>query len=387
MNNTDKERIARTVALMSLFLFVNALVPAKGQGLGGLLHRISKPGHGHSRDTGKKGDNLDSLIHLKPYYGPKKRIAVMSLDVKISTNTLAPQQQQGGSNGSNTIDIPPPTDLGTGLTEMLTTALVHTHRFILLERAALQDIQAEQQLGTSGALNPATVPKTGALLGAQALVRGAVTEYSYQESSTGAGGILGRIGLSHADSTAMVGMDIRLYDTTTGQILNSVHAVGRARSSATSVNYTDQNINVGSQAFSQSPIGEACRRAIAQAVLFICSKMAAVPWQGRIADIEPGDNNGPATLYINAGKDAGLKVGDKLEILKPGHDIVDPDTQTVIGHVKDVPEGAGHIQETRDHIAIVAVDSGTGFQVGDAVRFINPSTTADNAAGVSASSP
>ncbi len=333
------------------------------QSLGNLLghHKLITNG-------GHKPEHDSVSVTLPPYFGPKQRIAVMGLDSKISTTTASDPVQQGGAVTTTTVQIPPPADLGTGLTEMLVTALQKTHRFILLERTALQDIQAEQQLGTGGALNPATAPKAGSLLGAQALVRGAITEYSFAESSVGGGGILGNLGISHSSMRAMIALDVRLYDTTTGEILNSVHAVGHASSSGTSVNYTNSNLAVGTTAFSQSPLGEACRRALAKAVLFICKSMVALPWEGRIADVEADGSS--ITLYLNAGQDDGIKTGDTLAILKPGHSIVDPSTRTVIGHVKDVAEGNAHVVEVKPKLSILAVDSGSGFSVGDVVRML-----------------
>ncbi|HLI47686.1 MAG TPA: CsgG/HfaB family protein [Chthonomonas sp.] len=314
---------------------------------------------------------MEALRKLPPYYGPRKRLGVMNMDVKVTATSYTSPTPSGGTVTTTTIQIPPPTDFGTGLTEMLTTALVESKRFVVLERSALQDIQAEQQLGASGGVNPTAAPKTGQLLGAQALIRGAVTEYSFEESSLGAGGVLGRaLGLSTGHSTAMVGIDVRIYDVVTGEVIDSVHAVGRATASGTAISYNKGDVGLTMDAVSNTPLGEAVRRAIAQAVLFICNRMQAVPWEGRIADVEMGDNN-TQDLYLNAGTDAGLQVGDKLDILHPGHAIVDPDTQTVIGRTKDVEAGQAHIVEVRDHISILAVDSGSGFQVGDVVHFIS----------------
>ncbi|CEK19694.1 CsgG/HfaB family protein [Chthonomonas calidirosea] len=314
---------------------------------------------------------MEALRKLPPYYGPRKRIGVMNMDVAVTATSYTAPTSNGGSVTTTSVQIPPPTDFGMGLTEMLTTALIDSKRFVVLERSALQDIQSEQQLGASGGVNPNSAPKTGQLLGAQVLIRGAVTEYSFEESRVGAGGVLGRaLGLARRHSTAMVGIDVRLYDVATGEVIDSVHAVGRATASGTAIFYNKGDVGLTMAAVSNTPLGEAVRRAIAQAVLFICNRMQAVPWEGRIADIEMGDNNSQ-DLYLNAGSDAGLQVGDKLDILHPGHAIVDPDTQTVIGRTKDVEVGQAHIVEVRDHIAILAADSGSGFQVGDVVHFIS----------------
>lgn len=316
---------------------------------------------------------MEALRKLPPYYGPRIRLGVMNMDVKVTATTTSTPTPSGGSVSTTTIVIPPPTDFGTGLTELLTTVLIQSKRFVVLERSALQDIQAEQQLGASGGVNPNTAPKTGQLLGAQALIRGAVTEYSFQESNVGVGGLLGKLGLSSGHSTAMVGIDVRIYDVATGEVIDSVHAVGHASSNGTAIAYNNADVGLTMDAISNTPLGEAVRRAIAQAVLFICNRMQKIPWEGRIADIEMGDNN-TQDIYINAGADAGLKVGDRLQILHPGHPIVDPDTQTVIGRTKDVEAGVGHIVEVRDHISILAMDNGAGVQVGDVVHFLGPGT-------------
>ena len=45
------------------------------------------------------------------------------------------------------------------MTEMLTTALTKSERFVVLERAALDKVTAEQDLGASGRVNPEFAPK------------------------------------------------------------------------------------------------------------------------------------------------------------------------------------------------------------------------------------
>src|SRR5262245_59969000 len=53
------------------------------------------------------------------YYGPKQRIAVTEFEVKITGVGAAPTGIPPGA------DIAPPGDLGTGMAEMLATALTH----------------------------------------------------------------------------------------------------------------------------------------------------------------------------------------------------------------------------------------------------------------------
>ena len=187
-------------------------------------------------------------LSLPPWTGPKKRLGVMDLDVKVATTTAVQPTTSGGAVSTTTVSIPPPSDFGSGLTEMLTTSLFDSKRFILLERKALADIQAEQALGTRGATSADSKAEAGKLLGAQALIRGAVTEFTYNQSSTG-GSVtaLKGIGIGASKAEAAVVLDIRIYDATTGVILDSIKAEGRAKSSSTSldINRDDLQMSAG----------------------------------------------------------------------------------------------------------------------------------------------
>ena len=65
--------------------------------------------------------------------------------------------------------------LGKGLQSMLTTDLSAVDAISLVERARLNEIQAEIQLGESGALDPDTAVRFGQLAGASHLIAGSFT--------------------------------------------------------------------------------------------------------------------------------------------------------------------------------------------------------------------
>jgi curli biogenesis system outer membrane secretion channel CsgG len=100
----------------------------------------------------------------------KTRIAVTAFENKV--------KQPSGD---------PSWKIGEGLAEMLTSELVKTGQFIVVERQGLGDVVGEQALGQSGLVRGETVARPGQLLGAQVVVRGAVTEFEEQASGGGAG--------------------------------------------------------------------------------------------------------------------------------------------------------------------------------------------------------
>lgn len=301
---------------------------------------------------------------ISNYTGPKKRLGIMDMEVKVmATSAIAPTTS-GGVVQTTTISMPPPSDFGTGLTEMLTTALIDTGRFVCLERKAITDIQSEQMLTDSGLVDPTSAAPKGSLLGAQVLIRGAVTEYSYNSSSTGgSASFLSGIGIASSKSEAMVVLDVRIYDVATGVILDSVKADGKAKSSGVALEIDKEGWQMSGSQFKQSPLGEATREAIEKAVKFICERMEIVPWEGRIAELD-GD-----TMYLNAGSQIGLKVGDTLQIIRPGQPIVDPETRVVIGRKKDTILGKCRITEIMEKLSIAEPVEGCSWEVNDIVRF------------------
>ncbi len=66
---------------------------------------------------------------------------------------------------------------GEIVAEWLITALVKTGRFDVVERAQLQRILQEQQLGMSGVINQETAAKVGQLLGVKVIITGAVIQF------------------------------------------------------------------------------------------------------------------------------------------------------------------------------------------------------------------
>lgn len=68
------------------------------------------------------------------------------------------------------------TKIGETLSEMLTTALIQTNRFNVMERAQLQKVLEEQSLGQTGTLDSETAVEVGKLIGVEAVVMGSVSQ-------------------------------------------------------------------------------------------------------------------------------------------------------------------------------------------------------------------
>jgi curli biogenesis system outer membrane secretion channel CsgG len=107
---------------------------------------------------------------------------------------------------------------GHDLSGMLTNELAATEKFRMVERAKLDSVLAEQDLGASGRVAKSSAAKVGKLTGAKYLVMGTVS--AYQEKTQGGGGGLsfGGISLGGRKDDAYISIDVRVVDTTTGEV-------------------------------------------------------------------------------------------------------------------------------------------------------------------------
>ncbi len=114
-------------------------------------------------------------------------------------------------------------NLGAAAADELTTQLLQTGKFTVIERAQLAAVLGEQDLGASGRVTSATAAKVGELLGVQLLFTGSITQFSVQRTSIGFRGIGGSY--SNAESV----LDVRLINTTSGEILLTAEGQGNKR--------------------------------------------------------------------------------------------------------------------------------------------------------------
>jgi len=90
------------------------------------------------------------------YTGPKRRIGVVDFAVKSGYGDKR---------------------LGTAASDVLITELAKTGKFVVVEREKLDKLMEEQKLQAAGPIDPRTVANVGKVLGLNAIVTGAVSEF------------------------------------------------------------------------------------------------------------------------------------------------------------------------------------------------------------------
>ncbi len=316
-----------------------------------LIACLSMPVYAYDPMSGDQSDS-DSRPSKKsapaeavyaPYTGPKKRVAVTKFDNKVQ-----------GTYGS--------WNIGDGMAEQLTTALIKTGRFVVVERQALQDVLGEQELGQTGVIKKETAAKVGQVLGAQIIVRGVVSEFEQAESGGGGGIGIGGFRIGGKSSNAHVGIDIRLIDATSGQVLTSHNAVGKVESSGVSVGVSRGIVDFGADSFKNAPIGQATRQAIEDAVKFIVDTMETVPFTAKVIKIEG------KKIYINIGSNMNVRSGTKMYAYSIGEDLVDPDTGLRLGADEKLL-GTVEVQDVQSKFSIGYMVSGNGpLKRGDVLK-------------------
>jgi curli biogenesis system outer membrane secretion channel CsgG len=251
--------------------------------------------------------------------------------------------------------------LGSGVADMLATALVKSGKFAVIERQELDKLVEEQKLGESGLVTAQTAPKVGQLLGAELFVVGAVTECGTKESNIGGGVSVFGGGLKTKKARTVV--DIRLINTSTGEIIASEAEEGTESTTGVAVRYENMDFN-NQDSWDNTDIGKATREAVNKTIDLISNNMEKIPWSGKIIKV-----NTDGTVLMKPGSEGNVATGMVFYVVRKGEDIKDPDTGLSLGAEESK---VGKVKATEDMLRGKAMKAtileGNGFQVGDIVR-------------------
>jgi len=203
-------------------------------------------------------------VALPVYSGSKARIAVADFDVKAAKATG---------------------EIGTGLREMLVTALMNSNRFRVLDRQVLKAVMQEQELASSGAAQTGG-PQRGNIQTADLIITAAVTEFEPNASGGKAGlgggggvgsGIVGGI-IGGGMNKAHMALDIRIIDSSTSEVLAATRVQGQATDIEGGVMagfMGKWGLGAGLSGYLNTPMEKAIRSCITEAVNYISQSVPA----------------------------------------------------------------------------------------------------------------
>jgi curli biogenesis system outer membrane secretion channel CsgG len=180
--------------------------------------------------------------------------------------------------------------LGKQVSDMLSTRLVASQKFLVFERPDLDKVKAEQSM-----------TRESGLIGVDALIIGSVTEFG--RSTTGKSGFLSGTKVQ----TAHAKVEIRIVDVRTSYVFFTASGNGDASTESGEI------AGFGSRADYDATLNDrAIGAAVSDVQNALIAKLEERPWHTDILKVDGRQ------LYISGGARQGLKVGDTLAILQPG---------------------------------------------------------------------
>ncbi len=252
-------------------------------------------------------------------------------------------------------------NLGQGVADMLATALVKSGKFMVMERQELDRVLDEQKLGESGLITAETAPKVGKLLGVELLVVGSITEFGTKENTISGG--ISMFGGGITRKTARAVVDIRLVNTTTGEIIATETEEGSESTTGVSVRTDAIDFNDHS-AWDDTDIGKATRQAVDGCVELITKNLEKLPWMGRILKMNPD-----GTILMKPGSEGGVTPGMEFSVFRIGEDVKDPDTGLSMG-AEETKVGTVKVTEDalRGKAAKASIVTGKDLKTTDVLR-------------------
>ena len=153
---------------------------------------------------------------------------------------------------------------GRDLADMLTNELQATGKFKLVEREKLAAVLDEQDLADSGRIKKGTGAKIGKLTGAKYIVTGSLSAYEENVQGTGGGLSFRGISVGGKKESAYLAVDLRVIDTTTGEVEFTRTVEGRSSGGGVAVGVYRGGFGGNLAKENKTPAGKAIRAAIVE---------------------------------------------------------------------------------------------------------------------------
>ena len=285
--------------------------------------------------TPKKGlETKMASTSTRPFYSPAPLFFLSGFKRKVAILDFENKTTYGEEK------------IGEAAARKLIDKLEATQHVVIMDRTIVSELLNREGFKFESLLEPSVMKHAHQSLGIQAFALGAVTDVSLLSSKASETS-------DEEVSFATAKVEIRLIDASTGNLLKSF--VGR------------------SPIFGTKEIGEYSRsKAVLKAIEFslddilegFLRQLDFLDWTTTIVKTE-GES-----LYINAGRLSGLRIGDVLEIFEPGKEIINPATKISLGWTTGQLKGAIRITELFGVDAAVGkVVQGNGFGPNDVVKF------------------
>jgi hypothetical protein len=235
--------------------------------------------------------------------------------------------------------------IGEAVAKKLSDKLEATQRVVTLDKTVVSETLNREGFKFDNLSDPSVIKRAHQSLGIQAFTLGTVTDVSLLSSKASE--------TSDEEVTfATAKVEIRLIDASTGNLLRTF--IGRSPI-------------FGTKETGENSRGKAVLKAIDLSLEDILEgflrQLDLLDWATTIARVE-GE-----TLYLNAGKLSGIRIGDTLEVFEPGKEIFHPATNLSLGWTTGKLKGTVKVTDLFGVDAAVGrVVQGAGFGPNDVVK-------------------
>lgn len=244
-------------------------------------------------------------------------------------------------------------DLEVNVTEEIRNELSRTGEFIV-DPSSYKIFGSSKEIYVGGGLKLVQLTRQAKIAGINFIVFGRVVDARIREKTDEIGFV--RQTKSYTESK----VEVRVFDVNAAKDIYSETLTGSADDSTYRFFSTDREDYLN---YRRELLRYAVRVAARKSIPKVAELASKLDWVGRVAKIIGNK------VYLNAGRDSGINVGDILKIITEGQEIYDPETGALIGMSKGDMKGT---IEVIDYFgsdgAIAVLHSGGQVLEGDFVQ-------------------
>ena len=269
-----------------------------------------------------------------------------------------------------------PGDVREGIQALLIEKLQKSGYFQVMEReyGAMQQMGQEDQIdavkrqslaegaAAEGAPAP-TTPMRAKRTPARYIITPTVTDFAVT-SGKSKGVDVGIFSTKKNKTTTTIRLSIRISDAETSAILDTAVASGMQEVNTKAKGFDLGIVRWGDSKESQDVIGIAVEQAMNMAVKEIVARLSKEPWSAFVAlqDEETG------RVFVNAGSEAGVTMGQEFNVFKTGKIVRDPETGDIISQGDETKIGRLRVVRVEKNASTCEATEGKTFAARNLVR-------------------